>query len=92
LTNFSLHEVSTVAYDEQQTHLGPVVIVVDHGVWPMDFNDNKNRLKNLVTSLFSLRSNEFVRPASVGCLNILAKRSSIVEFGELLLEHFSLYR
>jgi hypothetical protein len=40
-TNFALRAVSTAAYNEQQT----IVAVVDHGIWPMDFNDNKNRLK-----------------------------------------------
>jgi hypothetical protein len=45
-TNFALREVLTAAYDGQQTQLQRiVVVVVDHGVWPMDFNDNKNRLK-----------------------------------------------
>jgi hypothetical protein len=42
--NLALPEVSTAAYDEQQTHLWPIVIVVNHGVWPLDFN-NKNRLQ-----------------------------------------------
>jgi hypothetical protein len=56
-TNFPLREVSTAAYGEQQTHLRPIVVIVNHGVWPMDFNGNKNRDKNnLVMSLFSLRS------------------------------------
>jgi len=42
--NFALREVSTAAYGEQQTHLRSIVVVVivDHGVWPLDFNDNKN--------------------------------------------------
>jgi hypothetical protein len=44
-TNFSLCEVSTATYGKQQIHLLSIVAVVDHGVWPMDFNDNKNRLK-----------------------------------------------
>jgi hypothetical protein len=44
-TNFALCEVSTAAYDKQQTHLWLIVIIIGHGVWPMDFNDNKNRLK-----------------------------------------------
>jgi hypothetical protein len=52
-TNFALRKVRTAAYDEQQTHLRSVVVVLHHGVWPMDFNYNKNRLKNLVASLFS---------------------------------------
>jgi hypothetical protein len=43
-TNFALREVSTAAYNGQQSrHLRPIVAVVEHGVWPMDFNDNKNR-------------------------------------------------
>jgi hypothetical protein len=42
-TNFSLPEVSTAAYEEQQTHLWSIIVVVDHGIWQMDFNDNKNR-------------------------------------------------
>jgi hypothetical protein len=48
LANFALHEVSTVAYDKQQTHLQLIVTVIDHaGVWLMDFNDNKNRLRKI---------------------------------------------
>jgi hypothetical protein len=45
-TNFALREVSTAAYDEQQTHLPPIVVVVDHGVWPMNFNEKKFDKKN----------------------------------------------
>jgi hypothetical protein len=45
LANFALHEVSTAAYNKQQAHLRSIVVVVDHGIWPMDFNNNKNRLK-----------------------------------------------
>jgi hypothetical protein len=42
--NFALREVPTAAYDEQQIHLRPIVVVVaDHGIWPMDLNDNNNR-------------------------------------------------
>jgi hypothetical protein len=40
-TNFALREVSTAAYDEQQTHLRSIIAVVDHGVWPMNFNEKK---------------------------------------------------
>jgi hypothetical protein len=65
--NLAPSEVSTAAYDEQQTHLQMIVIVVDHGVWPLDFN-NKNRLKNLEPSIFSLCSNRFIRPVSVRLL------------------------
>jgi hypothetical protein len=36
--------VSTAAYDKHQTHLRPIVIIVDHGIWRLDFN-NKYRLK-----------------------------------------------
>jgi hypothetical protein len=36
----STREVSTVAYDKQKTHLRSIV-VVDHGVWPMDFSEKK---------------------------------------------------
>jgi hypothetical protein len=43
-TNVALGEVSTAAYNEQQTHLLSIV-VVDHGAWPVDFNNNKNRIK-----------------------------------------------
>jgi hypothetical protein len=55
-TNFAQREVSTVAYDEQQTHLRSIVVVVDRGVWPINFNKKKIDKKNLVTSLFSLYS------------------------------------
>jgi hypothetical protein len=40
-----LGEVRTAAYDKQQTHLRLIIVIVDHGIWPMNFNDNKNRLK-----------------------------------------------
>jgi hypothetical protein len=41
-TNFALREVSTAAHDEQQTHLWLIVLViVNHGVWPMNFNEKK---------------------------------------------------
>jgi hypothetical protein len=43
LANFAPGEVSTAAYDEQQTYLQLIVVIADHGVWPVDFNDNKNR-------------------------------------------------
>ena len=55
------------AYDKQQRHLRSIT-VAGHSVWPMDFNDNKNRQKNLVTLLFSFRSIWFIWPVSVGCL------------------------
>jgi hypothetical protein len=57
-TNFALREVSTAAHGEQQTHLRliVVVVVVDHGVWPMNFNEKKIEKQNLVTKLFSLYS------------------------------------
>jgi hypothetical protein len=45
-TNFALREVSTAAYDEEQTHLRSIVAVVDHGVWPMNFNEKKIDKKN----------------------------------------------
>jgi hypothetical protein len=45
-TNFALREVHSAAFDKQQTHLRSIVIVIDHGVWPIDFNGNKNMLKN----------------------------------------------
>jgi hypothetical protein len=41
--NFTLREVSAAAYEEQQTYLLPIVVIVNHGVWQLDFNDNKNR-------------------------------------------------
>jgi hypothetical protein len=41
----------------------------DHGVWLLDFN-NKNRLKNLVTSLISLCSNISIRAVLVGLLGL----------------------
>jgi hypothetical protein len=40
-TNFALGDVSTAAYKEQQTHLWSIVAAVDHGVWPMNFNEKK---------------------------------------------------
>jgi hypothetical protein len=56
--NFAQREVSTAAYDEQQTHLRSIVVDLnlDHGVLPMNFNEKKIDKKNLVTSLFSLYS------------------------------------
>jgi hypothetical protein len=39
-TNFALCKVRTAAYGEQRT-----LVVLDHGVWPMAFNYNKNRKK-----------------------------------------------
>jgi hypothetical protein len=55
--NFAQGEVSTAAYDEKQTHLRSIVVVdLDHGVLPMNFNEKKIEKKNLVTSLFSLYS------------------------------------
>jgi hypothetical protein len=42
-TNFALPEASNAAYEEQQTHLQSIVVAVDDGIWPMDFNGNKNR-------------------------------------------------
>jgi hypothetical protein len=42
----------------------------DHGIWPLDFND-KNRLKNLGTLLFSSCStNRFIRVVLVGLLGL----------------------
>jgi hypothetical protein len=39
--NFAQREVSTAAYDEQQTHLRSIVVDLDHGVLPMNFNEKK---------------------------------------------------
>jgi hypothetical protein len=39
--NFALREVSTAAYNEQQTHLRLIVVDLDHGVSPMNFNEKK---------------------------------------------------
>jgi hypothetical protein len=39
--NFGQREVSTAAYDEQQTHLRPIIVDLDHGVLPMNFNEKK---------------------------------------------------
>jgi hypothetical protein len=71
-TNFALREVSTAAHGEQQTHLRliVVVVVVDHGVWPMNFNEKKIEKQNLVTKLFSLYSTWFIWQVSVGLLVI----------------------
>jgi hypothetical protein len=41
----------------------------DHGVWPLGFN-NKNRLKKVVTSLFSLCSNMFIQAVLDGLLGL----------------------
>jgi hypothetical protein len=38
--NFVQREVRTAAYDEQQTHLRSIVVDLDHGVLPMNFNDH----------------------------------------------------
>jgi hypothetical protein len=37
--NFAQREVSTAAYNEQQTHLRPIVVDLDHGVLRMNFNE-----------------------------------------------------
>jgi hypothetical protein len=39
--NFALREVSTAAYDEQQTHLRSIVVNLDHGLLPMNFDEKK---------------------------------------------------
>jgi hypothetical protein len=52
--NFAQREVSTVGFDEQQTHLRLIIVSIDHGVLPMNFNEKKIDKKNLVISLFSL--------------------------------------
>jgi hypothetical protein len=54
--NFAQREVSTAAYNEQQTHLLLIVVDLDHGVLPMISNEKKIDKKNLVISLFSLYS------------------------------------
>jgi hypothetical protein len=51
-TNFALRELSTAAYNKQQTHLRPIAVVIDHGIWPMDFSDNKNKIK--ISSSFTI--------------------------------------
>jgi hypothetical protein len=61
----ALPEVSTAAYgDEQQTqtHLRLIIVIVNHGVWPLDFNIRKIVQNNLITSQFRLRSYRFIRP------------------------------
>jgi hypothetical protein len=68
--NFALREVSTAAYDEQQTHLRSIVADLDHGVSPINSNEKKIEKKNLLTSLFSLYSTWFIRQVSVGLLVI----------------------
>jgi hypothetical protein len=47
-------------------------LTAGHGVWPLDFN-NKNRLKNLVTSLFSLWSYRFIQAVLVGLIVLLSQ-------------------
>jgi hypothetical protein len=54
--NFALCEVSTAAYNEQQTHLRSINVDLNHGVSPMNFNKKNIDTKNLVRSLFSLYS------------------------------------
>jgi hypothetical protein len=41
--NFAQLEVSTAAYDKQQTHLWPIVVDLDldHGVLRMNFNEKE---------------------------------------------------
>jgi hypothetical protein len=39
--DFAQREVSTAAYDEQQAHLRSIVVNLDHGVLPMNFNEKK---------------------------------------------------
>jgi hypothetical protein len=39
--NFAHREVSTAAYDKQQTHLRPIAVDLDHGILPMNFNEKK---------------------------------------------------
>jgi hypothetical protein len=43
--NFAQREVSTAAYDEQQIHLRPIVVDLDHGVLPMNLNEKKKDKK-----------------------------------------------
>jgi hypothetical protein len=62
--NFAQREVSTAAYDEQQTQLRSIVVDLNHGVSPMNFNEKKRR-KNLVTSLFSSERSRWVRSGRV---------------------------
>jgi hypothetical protein len=52
--NFAQREVSTAAYGKQQTHLRLMVVDLNQGVLPMNFNEKKIDKKKLVTSLFSL--------------------------------------
>jgi hypothetical protein len=35
----------SAAYEEQQTHLRLIVVVVHNNVWLVEFNTNKNRLE-----------------------------------------------
>jgi hypothetical protein len=39
--NKLVREVSPATYGKQQTHLQSIVVAVNHGIWPMDFNDKK---------------------------------------------------
>jgi hypothetical protein len=50
-------------------------LAADHGVWPLDFNNNKKIKKNLVTSLFSLCSNRFIQAVLVGLLGLPSRDS-----------------
>jgi hypothetical protein len=54
--NFAQREVSTAAYDEQQPHLRSIIVDLDHGVLPMNFNEKKIFKTNVVISLFGLYS------------------------------------
>jgi hypothetical protein len=63
--NLALREVSTAAYDEQQTHL---LLTMAFGRWIS--TTTKIDKKNLVTSLFSLHSNRFIQPESVDLLSL----------------------
>jgi hypothetical protein len=53
---FALREVSAAACGKQQIHLRFIVVIVNHGVLPIDFNNNKRDKKYLVTLLFSSHS------------------------------------
>jgi hypothetical protein len=70
----TLHYVRQVLLPRKKNKLtsSQLPSTADHDVWPLDFN-NKNRLKNLVPSLFSLCSNRFIQAVLVGLLGLLSR-------------------
>jgi hypothetical protein len=46
-------EARPIGYNEKQTHLWAIVIIVNHGVWPLDSN-NKSLKKSSNVALLHL--------------------------------------